>query len=64
MDTGLIDGATYTLTLTFTATDGAQAFKDVALIDRHSLPPEIIGRFLIHLGNQTLSGDVTRGQPQ
>lgn len=62
MSIPIVDGTTYTLTLTFKAIKGGTQFDDIALIDRNELPPEVIGRFLIHLGNKTLSG-ASKGKP-
>jgi len=54
----VIDGTQYAITLSFVVADGGQSFDQIAVIDRKDCPPEILGRFLIHLGQEMLAGKV------
>jgi len=53
---GLVDGKTYSVTLTFRAIDGARTLTDIAVRDADGLTPELLGRLFVFVGNQTLAG--------
>lgn len=54
----MIDGTEYAITLSFVVTNGGRSFDQIAVIDRKDCPQDILGNFLVHLGQEMLAGKV------